>query len=309
MHPFSPKSARRLAVLVALLVLPWSFAAAASEEPSESAAVEETVVAQVGDRELTLGELMLRWASLPEAVRLGYGDRMTDFLRDTVSHLAISRAAEAANLDQRPLFEKLMEIRRDEVLRDLYARQTVFQDLGEESMRRRYDEQSARFEFEPRARLRHVLVTPVDDDPDHGGDGDAVGEAAARAKIERARQRIAAGDDFAEVARVLSEDRSAPYGGDLGWVSLEALAPRLAAIVRDLPVGEASAIVESELGLHVVEVLERRPGGTLPYGTVRELLFQEAVGERTPEFGRRAREMQDELLSADDVEIFPERLP
>jgi arylsulfatase A-like enzyme/tetratricopeptide (TPR) repeat protein len=66
-----------------------------------------------------------------------------------------------------------------------------------------------------------------------------------RARAEEAARRVRAGEDFAAVARDLSQDTSAPRGGDIGMVRLSDLAPSLRAVARALPPGGVSPILES----------------------------------------------------------------
>lgn len=81
----------------------------------------------------------------------------------------------------------------------------------------------------------------------------------ARKQAARLRERILAGDDFAELARQHSDDPgSANQGGDLGWAPAEAYNPAFAERLRQLEVGEVSEPFKSSNGWHIVEVLDRR---------------------------------------------------
>lgn len=79
------------------------------------------------------------------------------------------------------------------------------------------------------------------------------------ATCQGALDRLAAGEDFAALAAELSEDGSTKdQGGDLDWITRGSLlSPQLEDVVFGLEVGATSAVVQSELGYHVVEVLER----------------------------------------------------
>ena len=58
-------------------------------------------------------------------------------------------------------------------------------------------------------RVRHILMRA----------SEALSEAEALRRLHDLRERIVSGAaDFAELARVHSEDASAARGGDLGWV-------------------------------------------------------------------------------------------
>jgi len=213
--------------------------------------------------------------------------------------------------ENEPLYEELLEIHREDVLRDLYARHTVLAQIDEPSLRARYEEQkAARFEREPRIRLRHILVTPVKESPPPNTAGDdAVGREAALDKSRRLRRELAKGADFADLARRFSEDASAADGGEIGWARRTDLIPELAKAAFALPPGELSEVIETPLGFHLVEVLELRRGGTVPYELVRELLYQEMVGEQGPYFARLAQEEREVRLAECKIVTYPERLP
>jgi len=273
-----------------------------------------TVVATVDGEPLSLGELMLRFATLPQPQRdryMSHREGLRDFLSDTVANLLVAREARRLGVEEDPLYPLLMKIRREEVQRDLYARRTVLAPIDEATVAARYEAQKAEaFERRPLVSARHILVTPVAEEPPPNASGDdAVGEEAARAKIEEIHFQLSAGSDFAELARRRSEDASAGDGGDLGWVGQGELVPALAKAVFSLAPGEISEVIETELGFHVVRVTERRPGGLVPYELVRELLFQELVGERAVYFAESAREDRDRLVEEHAAEIFAERLP
>jgi hypothetical protein len=83
--------------------------------------------------------------------------------------------------------------------------------------------------------------------------------AAAETCIETALARLENGDSFATVAQELSGDRfSASQGGDLGWVNVSYLMWGYAEAVSDAELNTLIGPVETELGLHLIEVLDRR---------------------------------------------------
>jgi peptidyl-prolyl cis-trans isomerase SurA len=77
----------------------------------------------------------------------------------------------------------------------------------------------------------------------------------AKKKIEELRSRIAAGEDFADIAKEYSEDPSSKNGGALGWVNLDDLSDRnFAEAARSLDVGEVSEPVLTSFGYHLIKV-------------------------------------------------------
>ena len=98
------------------------------------------------------------------------------------------------------------------------------------------------------AHTRHILIRTKE----------GVSDSDARDRLARLRERIAAGEDFAELARVHSEDGTATKGGDLGWISPGETVPEFERAMNALRDGEMSPPVQSPFGWHVVQVLERR---------------------------------------------------
>jgi PPIC-type PPIASE domain len=98
---------------------------------------------------------------------------------------------------------------------------------------------------------RHILIR-YKGAVDAGGDV-ARERDAARARAEEALGRIRSGEDFATVARDMSEAEDAARGGDLGPIVRGRTHPALVGAVNGLPVGGISDVVESPYGFHVIQ--------------------------------------------------------
>ena len=98
------------------------------------------------------------------------------------------------------------------------------------------------------AHVRHILVRT----------NDLVSEGEAKRKLLGLRERIVNGVNFAELARLNSDDGSASRGGDLGWIYPGDTVPEFERAVSELKVGEVSQPVKSPFGWHLIQVLERR---------------------------------------------------
>ena len=95
---------------------------------------------------------------------------------------------------------------------------------------------------------RHILIRV----------NEVVSEGEARRKLESVRERIANGIDFAEQARLYSQDGSAAKGGDLGWLNPGDTVPEFEQAMNALKDNEVSPVVQSPFGMHLIQVLERR---------------------------------------------------
>lgn len=88
--------------------------------------------------------------------------------------------------------------------------------------------------------------------------------AAARARAEAIRARLAAGEDFAKVAETESDDPvTRARGGDLGSVPLEALSAEFRSALAKLEEGEVSGVIEADDGF-VIFRLDGREGARAP---------------------------------------------
>jgi peptidyl-prolyl cis-trans isomerase SurA len=97
-------------------------------------------------------------------------------------------------------------------------------------------------------RARHILIRI----------NEVVSEAEARRKMETLRERLVHGADFAELARLYSQDGSAVKGGDLGWLNPGDTVPEFERAMDALKEKEISAVVLSPFGMHLLQVMERR---------------------------------------------------
>ena len=81
----------------------------------------------------------------------------------------------------------------------------------------------------------------------------------AQQRLEKLRERIVNGEDFAELARANSDDTgSAIDGGSLGWVSPGVMVPEFEEKMNSLAVGEMSDVFKSRFGWHLIKVFARR---------------------------------------------------
>lgn len=106
---------------------------------------------------------------------------------------------------------------------------------------------------------------------------------AARNRAEKARDRVLAGEEFAIVARQVSDGPNALRGGNLGFTLRGQMVTSFDDQVWALEVGEISEVFESDLGYHVVKVEEIIEGPTVAFddarSTVEGLLRQRASAE------------------------------
>lgn len=135
----------------------------------------------------------------------------------------------------------------------------------EEACQRHYTAHPATYTRGEQVNLRHILfaVTP-------GVNVVALRQRAETALLDVRCHDGSGVDRFAEAAQTLSNCPSGAQGGALGWLQATDCAPEFAReIFAQSDVGVLPRLVHSRFGLHVVEVLERKPGQLSAYEEVR----------------------------------------
>lgn len=97
-------------------------------------------------------------------------------------------------------------------------------------------------------RVRHILIKT----------NELVSEDEAQRRLVSLKERLDNKADFAELARLYSEDASNAKGGDLGWLSPGDTVPEFERAMDRLNPAQVSDPVRSQFGWHLIQVMERR---------------------------------------------------
>ena len=121
-----------------------------------------------------------------------------------------------------------------------------------------YDQNPNSFRESERVHASHILINAPKA-------ADAPTKAHARAKAEAILKDIKAGKDFATLARQNSQDPgSAANGGDLGFFQQGQMVGPFNDTAFSLKPGTVSDVVETDFGYHIIKVIEKQPGRTVP---------------------------------------------
>lgn len=181
----------------------------------------------------------------------------------------LANEAVKAGVDKLPEVKAALQQARDRVLSDYklsqldQANQPSLQAL-EDYARTAYKADTKRFEMPEQVHVRHILFKGSD--------------AAAREQAQRALTELKAGADFEAMAKERSADPgSAAKGGDLGFVGKGRMVKPFEDAAFELKApGELSAIIETQFGLHILKLDERKPAGPKPFEEVKDVLMKEA---------------------------------
>ncbi len=186
----------------------------------------------------------------------------------------------------------------------LQAQVTV--DEGE--IRKYYEEHQPEFGTQEQRHAAHILIalTPQAS----GADKQAV-RTRAEQVLQQAKQSPG---KFAELAKQHSQDTgSAANGGDLGLFGRGMMVKPFEDAVFKLSLGEISGLVQSDFGLHIIQLLAIKAAKTQPFNEVRndvaqKLKLQKAndkFPELTEKFSNMVYEQSDTLASAAELVKMP----
>lgn len=146
--------------------------------------------------------------------------------------------------------------------------------VSEEAIEARYRARQADISESAEREVRHILIeVPAQ------ADAERVEQARDQALV--ARERIEAGEAFAQVAQALSDDPgSANNGGMLGLIQPDDVVPRFADAAWALESNTLSEPVRTDFGWHLIEVTDVRAQSLAPLGELRESLRDEIALER-----------------------------
>jgi len=97
--------------------------------------------------------------------------------------------------------------------------------------------------------VRHILITP----------NEIIDDQTAKQRLEDALEKISAGEDFGELAKLLSDDPgSANNGGEMDWSGPGTFVEEFENVVAATEIGAISQPFKSRFGWHIVQVMDRR---------------------------------------------------
>jgi peptidyl-prolyl cis-trans isomerase C len=195
------------------------------------------VVATVGDTEITVGHMIVAWASLPEQYQGLPDDVLFQGILDQLVQQTALQQKFTGELP--PRIDLQIENERRSLTAGEAINQIMEEPLDEAEVQAAYEADYGTAEQAPEYNASHILVET---------------EEAALAVIAE----IEGGADFATVAREKSTGPSGPNGGQLGWFGTGAMVPEFEEAVVALEVGAVSDPVKTQFGWHIITLNETR---------------------------------------------------
>ena len=180
-------------------------------------------------------------------------ERAEDLRERAGSEIAFQQHLQSVGLTPDQLMERMTEEQTAETV----LKRELKVEVTEDEIRKFYEDNPAEFEQPELARAAHVLLMTMDpatrtDLPD---DKKAEKKKVAEDVLKRAR----AGEDFAALARQLSEDDGSKNKGGEYVFSKSEMVPEFSTAAFSLETNKVSDIVTTQYGYHIIKLYEKSP--------------------------------------------------
>jgi peptidyl-prolyl cis-trans isomerase SurA len=166
--------------------------------------------------------------------------------------------------------------------------------ITEEDVHARYDQMQRRSEAVSAVRLSDILIKL----PDHATEQQI---NDAKDKAGKAVERVKAGEDFAAVAKDMSDDDSTKQtGGELGWFERGSINPDWEQIVFSMEKGDVRGPVSGPQGLYVFLVTDIKKSELKSYAEMKDQLTKEL---RRRELDKQTQTWVEELRKKAYIDI------
>ena len=222
--------------------------------PAEPPADPNKVILSIGDQKYTVAQYEAWLDSLPDQYKQyarGAGKRQ--FAENLIQMKLLSQEAERRKLDKDPKVLQQIEFQKENLLAG-----AVFQNIQETTkpddaaLLAYFNEHKAEYE---KVKARHILIRVKGAPMPPNGDKPELTEEEGKAKSDAIVKRLAAGEDFAAIAKAESDDSgSGAQGGDLGEFGKGMMVPPFEQAAFSQKVGEVGSPVRSPFGFHIIQV-------------------------------------------------------
>lgn len=189
-----------------------------------------------------------------EALRKGYPDE--EAFKDGMRQMSFSEATLKLQMKKNLSIKKLVE---KEILSKVR--------ISDEDIKSFYGSHPDLFKEPERVRASHILIKSE-------ADTDPAAKEERRKKLEAVKKRLDQGEDFAALAKEVSQCPSAEKGGDLGYFERGKMVKPFEDAAFSMKPGDVSDIVVSSFGFHIIKVTDKKPERRVPYDESREKIRQ-----------------------------------
>lgn len=229
---------------------------------------KEGYVAKIDSVTISKEDVNEQMKMLPEiAIQYFQGpDGATKFVDELVKKEMLYLEAKKRGLDKDKEFQKkLEEFKKITLINDLLDKEIeATPTITEDDIRGYYEKNQEDFIINKQIRISHIFVKTEDD-------------------LNRIKERIDKGDDFAKIASEMSVDKaSGKVGGDIGFIKKGELAQELEKMIFMMRKGQISSPVQVKEGYRIIKVTDIK-GNVVEFDKVKGLIGQRLIAEKQKE--------------------------
>jgi parvulin-like peptidyl-prolyl isomerase len=155
------------------------------------------------------------------------------------------------------------------IRRDIKSKVAVTdEEIGEYYRKHRED-----YDGKEAARIRQILLLlPKEENP--------AAKEKLRADADAIHKRLLNGEPFEPLSAKFSQGPAAAEGGDIGYIEKGMIHSEVEDAAFSLPLNQISGVIESSVGFHIVQVVDRRGAGIKAIENVREEIREKIDREK-----------------------------
>ncbi len=212
---------------------------------------EGVVIAQIGDRNITMRDIDEKLELMDEKTRSEYRDnpqKKFEFLQQYVSREVLAKKARKMGYDKdKNVLERLDDLKKGLMVEQLVQNEFKTKvNVTPEDVKLYYDANKAKYVEPAKLKIAHILVSTQEE-------------------ADETLKKIKDGADFASVAKTDSSDEKTKNNGGLidEWLSYNPSKPSdkdeiVKAALNTNP-GELTPVIKDNSGYHIVKVLDKQP--------------------------------------------------
>lgn len=226
-----------------------------------NAANDKGIAAKVNGETIYIGDLRQSYADHPQIKgRVPFEEFYAKTLDVFVNSKLVYQAAQAANIEATPEYQRQLVTAKEDLARKLYLEKMVEEKVDDKAVKKLYDEYKSKFESQKEVKAKHILVE-------------------SEAKAKEVINKLNSGSDFVKLAKEYSRDQV-----DLGYFTSDMMVPEFSKVAFNMKKGEyTKQPVQTEFGWHVILVEDVRASKPLELKEVepqlKNMVTQQVVAE------------------------------
>ena len=233
---------------------------------SQDAALKDLV-----DRQLIIDSFKEQGFQIPEYI---IEDQINKIIREEFGgdRTAFVRTLKAQGFT----LPRFREVEREKIIVQAMRQRAVRSDfvISPDKIEEYYRKNVSQYSTPEEIRLSMIVLRP-----DESGEAETAVEAK-RVMAQEIRGKLADGADFAGMAQMYSDDSTAEFGGDWGWIDRKTLTADLNKVAFSLAPGQLSNVVQVGDTFYIMRVEARKAATTKPLRRIARGNRQETLRKR-----------------------------